>query len=117
MAELHKQNNRITSGRATQKHGPQTNAGQQKQQENANLLNKKAELPEAMVSKRLLASCSLVLLDLGRPTAAHCDCSSTYTEHPQLLSWMWPMDVNHMPDLFLLKSKPVSTYVLFCTCN
>lgn len=71
-----------------------------------------------MVSKRLLASCSLVLLDLGRPTAAHCDCSSTYIEHPQLLSWMWRMDVNHMPDLFLLKSKPVSAYVLFCiTCN
>ncbi len=52
-------------------------------------LNEKAKLPEAMVSKRLLASCSLVLLDLGRPTAAHCDCSSTYTQQPQLLSLMW----------------------------
>ena len=52
-----------------------------------NSLNQQA--PEAMVSKRLLASCSLVLLDLGRPTAAHCDCSSTYTEQPRLLSWMW----------------------------
>lgn len=53
-----------------------------------NLLSEKAKSPEAMVSKRLLASCSLVLLDLGKPTAAHCDCRSTYTEQPQLL-WMW----------------------------
>ena len=56
-------------------------------------LNEKAKVPEAMVSKRLLASCSLVLLDLGRPTAAHCDCSSTYTEQPEVLLWMWQMAV------------------------
>ncbi len=73
-----------------------------------------------MVSKRLLASCSLVLLDLGKPTAAHCDCSSTYTEQPQIVvmdvgKWLWPKDMNHMTNLFLLKCKPLSVYVLICT--
>ncbi len=64
-----------------------------------------------MVSKRLLASCSLVLFDFGKPTAAHCDCSSTYTEQPQLL---WTIHVDHMPKLLLLTPKPLFFHLLCC---
>lgn len=64
-----------------------------------------------MVSNRLLASCSLVLFDFGKPTAAHCDCSSTYTEQPQQL---WTIHVDHMPELLLLTPTSLFFHLLCC---